>query len=248
MLYFCSSDNLLSASWLRMFDGFQNVSGKILYFVFRPKTLLFSDVRCFCFSAEITNIARYPAGCSPRCSKPWPGWILGRIIITKQSADFKQRSLSVVSVLQQFHWRMRRSDVTWRLFRRDVGRIQNQKHPKHSERRSGTWFSKRWTSSDWFRSGSGPLPAPLSVFEWQQPSTLSRFLHLIFESDRRSDEFKAAHFVNMNVVSDCDFSMSLFFMDTESFIMLIWQIDLRCLFYMMMMMTMMYKWQTIWVY
>lgn len=107
MLYFCSSDNLLSAPWLRLFDGFQNVSGKILYFVFRPKTLLFSDVRCFCFSAEITNVARYPAGRSPRCSKPWPGWILGRVR-TKQSADF-----SVVSVLQQFHWRMRRSDVTF---------------------------------------------------------------------------------------------------------------------------------------
>lgn len=107
MLYFCSSDNLLSASWLRLFDGLQNVSGKILYFVFRPKTLLFSDVRCFCFSAEITNVARYPAGRSPRCSNPWPGWILGRVR-TKQSADF-----SVVSVLQQFHWRMRRSDVTF---------------------------------------------------------------------------------------------------------------------------------------
>lgn len=107
MLYFCSSDNLLSASWLRLFDGFQNVSGKILYFVFRPKTLLFSDVRCFCFSAEITNVARYPAGRSPRCSNPWPGWILGRVR-TKQSADF-----SVVSVPQQFHWRMRRSDVTF---------------------------------------------------------------------------------------------------------------------------------------
>ena len=71
------------------------------------------------------------------------------------------------------------------------------------------------------RTGSGPLPPPLSVFQWQQLATLSRFLYLIFESDRRSDKFKAAHFVNMNVVSDCDFSMSLFFMDTESFIMLI---------------------------
>lgn len=34
-------------------------------------------------------------------------------------------------------------------------------------------------------------------------------------------ETKPAQFVNMNVVADCDFSMSLFFMDKDSFIMLI---------------------------
>lgn len=147
MLYFCSSDNLLSASWLRLFDGFQNVSGKILYFVFRPKTLLFSDVRCFCFSAEITNVARYPAGRSPRCSNPWPGWILGRVR-TKRSADF-----SVVSVLQQFHWRMRRSDVTF-----DSGETSGESRLRNIRNIQRGVQGPGFLNAERPRTGSGPVP------------------------------------------------------------------------------------------